>query len=313
MARSASTPATAPVVILLFNRPDVTAQVAQRVADARPQAVYLIADGPRSGVPEDQQLCELARQAAVSAPWECEVHTAFADTNMGLKSRVSSGLDWVFDHEESAIILEDDCLADPTFFPYATELLERFSKDNRVGMISGNNFLRGARVSEYSYFFSHDVRIWGWATWRRVWKDFSATGLDKDWSVRDVDKATALLANSRRRRAMRSMAQKVHALDSWALPFVLHCLNRGFLNVTPEANLVSNIGFGANSTHTTFESFTDELPADSITLPLRHPEQVSEASGVGQLEGRIALWQWVVFPLTHPIDFLGRVWRYLRR
>mgnify|MGYP001556505821 CR=1 FL=1 len=301
------------MVILLFNRPDVTAQVAQRVANARPQAVYLVADGPRPDVPEDRELCELARNAALSAPWDCEVHTAFADTNMGLKARVSSGLDWVFNHEESAIILEDDCLADPSFFPYATELLERFASDTRVGMISGNNFLHGRRVSEYSYYFSHEVRIWGWATWRRVWQVFSTAGLQRNWSSSDVEKVTTLLSNPRRRRAIKSTAQKVNALDSWALPFALHCLDRGFLNVTPEANLVSNIGFGAHSTHTKFESFTDELPADSISLPLRHPEEVSESRGAGQLEGRLALWQWIVFPLAHPIDFLGRVWRYLHR
>ena len=92
---------------------------------------------PRPDHPEDVKLCEEVRSVVTSADWDCPVHTRFAEANMGLKSRVSSGLDWVFDHEEHAIIIEDDCLADGSFFHFATELLERFADDDRLGIVLG--------------------------------------------------------------------------------------------------------------------------------------------------------------------------------
>lgn len=295
----------------MFNRPRVTRRVLERVLEANPQAVYLIADGPRPDHSDDQRLCEEVRKLAHSMEWKCPVVDVFAESNMGLRRRVSSGLDVVFQNEEQAIIVEDDCLADPSFFRYATELLGRFADEARVGIISGNNFLRGKRVTDHSYFFSPDVRIWGWATWRRVWSDFSETGLNYPWTAEEARSITEALQSPSRQNDLVADAAKSHSLNSWALPFVLHSLRRGYVNATPEVNLVTNIGFGAGSTHTKFESFTAEVPAETIAFPLRHPDDVVATPGVGQLQDRVEKMQWVVFPLRHPLDFLGRVSRYL--
>jgi hypothetical protein len=311
MATSASTPC-APVAIIMFNRPDLTREVAERVAAARPEAVYLIADGPRPAHPEDKALCEATREAVLSIDWPCPVHTVFAESNMGLRERFSSGLDAVFDEVEQSIIVEDDCLADPSFFPYATELLERYRDAERVGVISGNNFLQGSRVTDDSYFFSADMRIWGWATWGRVWRDFSREGLRHEWSSEEAQAAVSRLSSPGRRRALLADAERAHKINSWALPFVLHAQRRGYVSVVPEKNLVSNIGFGASSTHTKFESFTAEVPSEALSFPLRHPQSIEENRCAGLIEARVARWQWVVFPLSHPIDFVSRVFRYLR-
>ena len=310
-----ATPATtrcAPVAIIMFNRPELTRAVAERVAAANPSAVYLIADGPRPEHPEDQTACEATREAVLSIDWPCPVHTVFAETNMGLRERVSSGLDAVFDEVDQAIIVEDDCLADPSFFPYATELLERYRDEEQVGVISGNNFLRGSRVTDDSYFFSADMRIWGWATWGRVWKDFSREGLRHEWSPEEAKRAVSRLSSSGRRRALLADAERAHKINSWALPFVLHAQRRRYVSVVPEKNLVSNIGFGASSTHTKFESFTAEVPSEAISFPLRHPQSIKESTRAGVIEARVARWQWLWFPLSHPIEFLSRVFRYLR-
>ena len=302
----------APVAIIMFNRPDLTRQVSERVAAANPTAVYLIADGPRPDHPEDQATCEATREAVLSIEWPCPVHTVFADTNLGLRNRVSSGLDAVFDEVGQAIIVEDDCLADPTFFLYATELLERYQDEEVVGVVSGNNFLRGKQLSDDSYFFSTDMRMWGWGTWSRVWNDFAQNGRNYEWDLDEAKKAVSRIQSPGRRRALLADLLRQGNIDSYALPFVLHAQRRGYVSVVPEKNLVSNIGFGASSTHTKFESFTAEVPSEAISFPLRHPQSIEENRRAGLIEARVARWQWVVFPLSHPIEFLSRVFRYLR-
>ena len=300
------------VALLLFNRPELTQRVVDEVVAANPSSVYLIADGPRPDHPDDVALCRDVRRIATEAPWTGVVNTDFAETNLGLKRRVSSGLDAVFDKEERAIILEDDCLPDSSFFPFATELLERYQNDERVGMISGNNFLWGAEVTPDSYFFSSDVRIWGWATWRRVWRDFSADGLNKTRRPSDISSLLQSIASVPRRRSL-GRIQRTSLATSWAQPFLLHCLERGYLNPTPRVNLVTNIGFGAVSTHTAFESFTADVPRQAMSFPLTHPAEVTEPDSLGVIESRANLRRWVTFPLRHPIDFLGRVVRFLWR
>ena len=303
---------TSALVLLVYNRPGVTRRVVESAVEASPRSVYIVADGPRAGVPDDARMCEEVRDIATSAAWPGEVHTLFAEANMGLKARVSSGLDWVFDNEDSAIILEDDCLADPSFFPYATELLDRFADNRHVGVVSGNNFLRGRYVDDNSYHFSPDVRIWGWATWSRVWKDFSQNGLNHQWSTDEARAAVSRIQSSARRKSLIREAENVHRLNSWALPFVLHAQREDYLSIVPRENLVTNIGFGADSTHTKFESFTAEVPTRSIDFPLVHPRRVQAHPTAGALEARLERWEWLSYPLRHPLDVLGRAWRYLR-
>lgn len=301
------------LALLVFNRPRLTERVVEQAAAHHAGPVYLIADGPRDDHPEDIALCEEVRAIARKAPWKGPVHEIFSTTNLGLKRRVSTGLDEVFDSEEHVIVLEDDCLPDPSFFPFANELLTRYEDDERVGMISGNNFLWGYRVSKDSYFFSPDVRIWGWATWARVWRDFSDDGLNHTLSREEISELLKTLPSSSRRKSMHKTAEVIDSLDSWAFPFVLHCLRRGYLNVVPENNLVTNIGFGGAATHTGFESFTANVPSQLLSFPLRHPQRVTVPPRLGSREDRAGLLRWVSFPVLHPFDFAGRVWRFLRR
>ena len=186
----------------------------------------------------------------------------YATTNGGLHTSLRRGLDSVFSRVDRAIIFEDDCVADPSFFRFAEELLERYADDHRIGVVSGNNFLRGRQVSSDSYFFSPDVRIWGWATWARVWQDFSREGFDAPWTAEEVERVTLRLDSRTRRRAVRQMAMRGVTRESWDVRFVLHCLGRGYLNATPSKNLVTNIGFGMGATHTHFESFTASVPRE---------------------------------------------------
>jgi len=303
---------TTPVVLLLFNRPSLTQQVVDAVVSQNPASVYLVADGPRDDHPNDAELCDRVRDIALHAPWTGQVQTDFAETNMGLKNRVSSGLDWVFAKEDQAIILEDDCLPDPTFFPFAEELLDRYRNDERVGMISGNNFLWGSQVSDDSYFFTPDTRIWGWATWGRVWREFSRHGLSKKRSPRDISALIEQIPASPRRRAL-LFTQRMGTQNSWAQPFVFHSLERGLVNVAPRINVVSNIGLGGLSTHTSFESFSADPPRGQLEFPLQHPQSMTPPSQLGAVEARAYWRRLLTFPFVHPVDFVGRLIRYARK
>ncbi len=166
-------------VFLIFNRPAETFRVFDAIREARPEKLLIVADGPRPTRPGEAALCNETREVLDRVDWSCQVLSNFAETNMGCGRRVASGLDWAFEQVEEAIILEDDCLPDSSFFPYCGELLERYRADERIMMISGNNFQNGASRTADSYYFSQLPHCWGWATWRRAWRHYDF--VMQDW------------------------------------------------------------------------------------------------------------------------------------
>src|SRR3990172_7673250 len=128
-----------PVLIVLFDRPDVTRRLLGALRSAQPQQLFVAADGPRAGHPTDVERCRETRDVIGEVDWPCTVHTLFHETNLGLKSAMISGIDWFFEHVESGIILEDDCLPAPDFFMFAGELLDRFALVPQVMHVSGLN------------------------------------------------------------------------------------------------------------------------------------------------------------------------------
>ncbi|OUC08639.1 hemolytic protein HlpA-like protein, partial [Litorilinea aerophila] len=164
-----------PVIFLIFNRPDTTAQVFAEIAKARPRRLLVVADGPRPHRPDDVEKCSATRAVIERVDWPCEVSCDFAEENLGGRRRISSGLTWAFSQVEAAIVLEDDCLPHPTFFPFCEELLNRYCHDERIMAITGDNFQFGRSRTKYSYYFSRYFHSWGWATWRRAWQHYDDT------------------------------------------------------------------------------------------------------------------------------------------
>jgi hypothetical protein len=160
---------TAPVLFLIFNRPEMTTRVMDAIRGARPQRLYVAADGPR-GRPDEVEQCDKARQIATAADWPCQVYTLFRNENLGCRRAVSSGIDWFFEHEEEGIILEDDCVPSADFFRFCSELLARFKSEKRVMAICGSCYTKSTFDMPESYYFSYYPDMWGWATWRRAWR-----------------------------------------------------------------------------------------------------------------------------------------------
>lgn len=264
------------VALILFRRPEPTARVFERIREARPAKLFLIADGPRPGNADDETGCERARAVVERVDWPCEVVRDFADTNLGLKRRIPSGLDRVFDEVESAIVLEDDCLPHPSFFPYCDELLERYREDERVVHISGSQLLTDP-PSRASYHFSRYTHIWGWATWRRAWSLFDVSLTDWHAASRAErrQRLRRLFENADERRHWRFVWDHSHEVDNWDGQWSYVPLSRDLLAVSPNRNLVSNIGFGDDATNATADPLgIADRPAEGISFPLEHPAEM---------------------------------------
>ena len=262
-----------PVVLIIFNRPETTSRVFEEIRKARPPLLLLVADGPRSGHSSDVEQCAEARAIVEQVDWDCEIRKNYSEINLGCGKRVSSGLDWVFNEVEEAIILEDDCLPHATFFRYCEELLRRCRNDERISHVSGTNLLFGKKRTEYSYYFSLFGYIWGWASWRRSWKNYDV-GMNLWPEIRDGGWLGDVLGNKRFVPRWTRIFEKVHRreIDAWAYQWVFHCWIHGRLAISPNVNLVRNIGFGTNATHTTGEKnkFT-QLEMEPMDFPLSHP------------------------------------------
>jgi hypothetical protein len=263
----------APVLFVIFNRPDTTARVMEEIRKARASRLYVAADGPREAHGEEQ-LCEEARRIATEADWECEVRTFFQSRNLGCRLGPSTAIDWFFDHEEEGIILEDDCVPDQSFFYYCTELLDRYRHDERIMCISGNNFQRGREVTPYSYYFSRYFHTWGWASWRRAWRlydsdmsswsDLKQLGALDSWGDGDPT-FTSYWTEIFDRCARRE-------IDTWDYQWMFTCWAQHGLTCLPVKNLVENVGFGPNATHTrSVNGPGSNLPSEELEFPLRHP------------------------------------------
>jgi hypothetical protein len=262
-----------PVAFIIFNRPDTTERVFAEIAKAKPPQLLVVGDGPRANRQGDAEKVAATRAIIQQVDWDCEVITNFSDVNLGCKKRVSSGIDWIFEQVEEAIILEDDCLPDPSFFRYCQEMLERYRQDQRIGMISGDNFQFGRSYGDDSYYFSKYVHIWGWATWRDRWVDSYDVNIAKWPRVRDEGRMVDMVEDVREARYWEKIFERVYLgrIDTWDYQWVFSNWIEGRISIMPSRNLISNIGFGVGATHTTGASDVADLPVFTLKFPLTHP------------------------------------------
>jgi hypothetical protein len=234
------------------------------------------ADGPRQERNDDAARCAEARRIATQLDWPCELKTLFRESNLGCGRAVAGAISWFFQHEVEGIILEDDCLPDPTFFPYCTELLIRYRQDFRIFLINGNSGQLVQDSDQDSYYFSRYPRIWGWATWRRSW-DYYDFNMSRWPALRETDWLQRMLQDRRAVRYWCGIFDRTHAgaIDTWDYQLIFSCWVAEGLCATPWRNLVCNIGFGPAATRTTSaRSHLANQPTFPLFFPLRHPHVV---------------------------------------
>jgi hypothetical protein len=267
-----------PILFLIFNRPETTRRVFEEIRKLRPNKLFIAGDGPRADHPEDREKVLHTREIVANIDWPCEVKTLFQEENLGCRYAPPTAVTWFFEQVEAGIILEDDCLPDPSFFPFCAELLERYANDTRVMQISGDCFQdnNSKFMDVNSYYFSIFPHLWGWASWRRAWKQYDLAMVG--WpEVRSQETLRSVLTDPAVYSYWEYLWNQYYdgSKNSWDGPWAYACMMHNGLSINPTVNLISNIGFGSEATHTKdAESILSKIPVSSMLFPLTHPKVI---------------------------------------
>jgi len=295
-----------PILMIVFNRPAQTQRVFEAIATLQPKQLFIAADGARAEHNGDVKNCPNVRSIVSNVNWECEVQYLFQENNLGCKNGVVTAINWFFENVEEGIILEDDCLPNERFFNFCSTLLEKYRNDNEVMHIGGTNFQPSEFTIEAEYYFSRITHIWGWATWRRAWKkyhqelpDYTSKQLEDWFSNYEFNKRSLLYWD----HAFKMI--KEQAIDTWDYQWT-YCLwkNKG-LAIVPKLNLVSNIGFGLDATHTEKgAAIYANLPTYSMEIT-KHPKD----KHVNTIADNYTFNKWYVKRslLTRVIDIIKKI------
>ncbi len=265
-----------PVLFIVFNRPDTTARVLEQIRKAAPKQLFIAADGPRPDKSSDEEKIREVRRIVSQVDWDCEVRTLFREENLGCGPAVSQAISWFFSEVTYGIILEDDTLPDLSFFRYCETLLKLYENNHQVMHISGTSFTQKSHSSPDAYYCSIYPNIWGWASWARAWKNYNFE-LDKLGSFDEV------LANGNVRMSREEVMLwkkcfenlKYNVNFTWDYQWFFSLWNSGGICITPTTNMVTNIGFGLDSTHTEDAGWKiANIPAGESRFPLKHVQNL---------------------------------------
>lgn len=262
-----------PILLMIFNRPDTTAKVFDEIKKIKPKQLFVAADAARVDNAEDIALVEQTKMLVENmVDWDCEVITLYREKNLGCKRAVSSATTWFFEHVEQGIILEDDCVPDQSFFMYCQELLEMYKDDSSVMHIGGSNFQHGKKRGDASYYFSAYNHIWGWATWKRAWDKYDVNIADFPKFVEQEKIKTiwnkTYIQNIWLKKFASVFEKKV---DTWDYQWTYTIWNNGGRCIIPNTNLITNIGFGEDATHTKRKDMYANMKRNLIGKII-HPE-----------------------------------------
>jgi len=265
-----------PVLFLTFNRLDTTKQVFFAISKAKPPRLYVASDGTRDKVDGEKDRVDAVRDYILNnIDWDCEVKTLFRDKNLGCKIAVSEAITWFFNNEEQGIILEDDCLPDQSFFYFCEELLEKYKDDDRIGIISGDNF-NEEKIGDADYYFKKIPHIWGWATWKRVWDKYDVAMQDYP-DFKKNDRIKSVWSDKRIQKYWIDIFNRTYKdeINSWAYRLTFQFFNKNILSVCSNVNLVRNLGFGDGSTNTLIDlGGVSKIDVYSLSFPLKHPDNI---------------------------------------
>ena len=261
-----------PVAVFVFKRVELAKKMLKCLEQIRPTKLFVISDGPRRGVTGEQEQVEQVRALFNQVSWPCEIKRNYDRENMGCDVRVPSGISWVFEQVEEAVILEDDCIPTEDFFPYVQNVLEYYRDNPRVMMVAGSNSMMNYRMKD-SFCFTARVYTWGWATWKRAWGRY--TGDLNTWQEIQRDGTFARTYPGRIRHFVKKELDYYAQQGKfpWDYLWWVSCMKAGGLCVVPCVNLISNEGFGEDATHTQ-DAGNYDGKTYRMEFPLRIPEKV---------------------------------------
>lgn len=285
---------TTPVAIIIFNRPEQTQLLFHMIREIEPKTLFIVSDGARSGHPEDPELVSRCRQIVEAVNWDCEVNRDYAEVNLGLKKRIVSGLNLVFNRVPEAIILEDDCIPSRDFFTFCAELLERYRSDRRIFSIGGHIWEFPDQDRGESYLFSRYFSPWGWATWADRWDvvdpDMRAWGglRGTDWLQKYLDSPMETVYWQQVFDMVSSGTGPLSQV--WDFAAQLSIWQSHMLTIRPTRNLIHNLGFSPDATHTKRENtLISQRSARRLDWPIAHPEIVERKVAHDEEVNRVRL------------------------
>jgi hypothetical protein len=287
----------APVLLIIYKRDYTTQVVFDAIKKAKVPKLFIVANAPNPDKPDDKEKCDNTRKIVNHIDWDCEVTTFFRDDHLTVGYSVSDSINWFFERNAEGIILEDDCVPHPDFFTFASEMLDRYRDNKKIISINGSNL--GYNLSDsHSFTFSSFMNMWGWATWRdralhidyqlNEWKSIP----NKTWWIYNHAKQQLFDTDINWYRLWRDKFNKVAADPgfTWDWQWVYHQLKRNQLSIVPAVNLISNIGFDADATHT-IEAANPAafIPIGSMPARLVYPSEIQPDFNY---EERFVKWVW---------------------
>ena len=233
-----------PILVVIYNRVEFTHDLFDILHDLRPSKLYVAADGAKQEDKYDYPHCLEAR-CVFMPEWECEMNTLYKDAHLGKSAMVAAAMSWFFEHETEGIVLFDDTLPHPDFFPFCKWMLEKYRDDPRIMHIGGTNMLRKPeKYVEESYYFSAYPATWGFATWKDKWKGFDLKMKELE-NIEFSDLTTqyqfkSKVVNFWKRRFN---LLKTENIDIWEYQYIFHLWFKNGYCITPARNLVQNRGF----------------------------------------------------------------------
>lgn len=288
-----------PILFLIFNRPKETQILFNAIKEAKPNKLYVAADGPRNNG-KDELVCKEVKDILKQIDWDCELITLFRKENLGCGRAVSSAITWFFENEKEGIILEDDCLPSSDFFRFCDSMLEKYREDSRIGHICGTNFQDGIKRGKGDYYYSSLVNVWGWASWRRVWQnyDFDMINLETAYDYSFLDKVNR---NNVIQKFIYQTFQntKKGLIDTWDYQYFYSNLVQSYISIIPNYNMISNIGFSGEATHTVdlnspFANMkVNNLPSNVISPAIFVPDIEADQYSYGKsLPNKFVIYYW---------------------
>ncbi len=313
-----------PILVLLFNRPIETGRLIKELEKIKPQKLYINQDGPRINSIEDKILCKKVKNITLNLKWKCEVQVNENKINKGCRKSVSEGLEWFFNKEEKGIILEDDCMPAKSFFNFSEKMLKKYKNNEKIYTISGSNFQKDKKIGNADYYFSKYAHCWGWSTWRRAWKNY-----DSNMSFWDEWKKTLhwknLHSNSLEQKYWQDIFDRVHnkKIDSWAYVWLASIWFKNGISIIPNKNLIINIGFNKNATHTNINHDTEyENKFDEFKKEINDPKKIEVDQNAdlfvfnNHFKGKYNFYPWkfilyLKYFINDPTGFIFRVKKVL--
>ena len=308
-----------PILLLAWKRPIHTKRVIDSIRKISPKKIYISCDGPIKENQENKKLVESVRQIILEKiDWKCKIFTNFSAYNKGCKIAVAEGISWFFAHEEEGIIIEDDCLPSKDFFYFCEALLERYRDDERIWSICGNGYQNKISNNEESYFFSKYTDVWGWATWKRCWK-FYDPNIESWINNRTKPLLKDLFESKRELKYWNKIFNRLYYKNqpnTWDYQWQYLCFIKSGMSCMPFANLVKNIGFDKDATHTVddpFKIIDNGNQHVRLNFPLKHPKKFSVSKNCDQELQKLFFSGYSIFSLKGLINKLKKFYFKLEK